>query len=115
MACVSRQQVIDGYPQFSDIEAGSYFDSVIDSACRQLSPVTWGNLFIDGILSLIAHMLELGRSGRAGSSGPLKREKVDVLEREYAVSASGSSIDGTSYGSEFERLKRMLATRPILC
>lgn len=112
---VSRQVVIDRYPEFSSIEAGTYFDAVIASACRQVSKKIWGALYNDGILSLTAHMLELGGAHRVGKSGSVQTEKVGDLMRTYSTSPSSSSLMSTSYGAEFIRLQKSLPTRPLIC
>jgi hypothetical protein len=113
---ISRQTVIDRYPEFSDIEAGTYFDSVIASAQRQVSKKSWGALYTDGVLAMAAHMLEQGRSHRVGKSGAIETEKVGELMRSFSVDGFGNDpLLNTSYGAEFSRMRKQLPTRPLIC
>ena len=83
-------------------------------------PVTlWGGedsvLLFEGRINLAAHMGSLSLPGAAGAaSGPVTRVEEGDAKVEFAslVSlASASSLDRTSYGSEYRRLGRTTGGR----
>ncbi|NQY74607.1 MAG: DUF4054 domain-containing protein [Candidatus Margulisbacteria bacterium] len=111
---ISRLNVISRHPEFSDIPNGVYFNSVIASAIRQVSPKHWGNLVHDGIILLTGHYLALGR--RKGLTGSITMEKVGDLQRSYEGSGnSTNSLSATSYGAEYLRLVKTIPSRPLVC
>lgn len=111
---VTRQDVITRLPEYSDIPDGTYFDSVIASAKRQISPKQWGNLVDDGIILLVGHYLEIGK--RKGLSGTVSMEKVGDLQRSYTSgNINANSLNATSHGSEYLRLLKTIPSRPVMC
>ena len=110
---VTRDDVITRLPEYADITAGSYFDSVIESAKRQVSKKRWGHLQSDGIILLVGHFLELGK--RNGKSGAILMEKVSQLQRSYATGNLDNALNNTSHGAEYLRLLKTLPTRPLVC
>ncbi len=110
---VTRDDVITRLPEFEDIEAGPYFNSVIASAELEVSQKRWTKFRNDGVILLTGHMLQLGR--RKGSAGQVKSEKVGDLRREFATSAGSGSLMSTTHGAEYQRLMRILPTRPLVC
>ena len=112
---ISRQTVIDRYPEFLDIEDSAYFTAVIASAIRQVSQPQLNELYIDALLALTAHFLELGRTYRQGRSGSITEEEVGQLSRRFSNSVKFSgSLDSTSYGQEFKRIIKVGILKNIL-
>jgi hypothetical protein len=112
---INRQAVIDRYPEFSDIEDSTYFTAVIVSATRQVSQSQLNELYIDALLALTAHFLELGRAYRQGRSGSITEEEVGQLSRKFNVLSMGSgSLYSTSYGQEFKRIAKIGILKTII-
>lgn len=78
-----------------------------------IDQVNFGDLKIRpiAIAYLTAHMYTL--SLRNGAGGNVTSEKEGDLARSYGTSMSDSPYGSTSYGQEFERLKRMFIFKPM--
>jgi len=113
---VTRSQVITRYPEFSDIADGEYFDSAIAQAENEISRLALGNRAKDAILALTAHYLSMGRSSRGGNPGAVVSERVGDMQRSYAapMMAEGNDLFSTSYGTQYRRIIRTRAERPLM-
>ncbi len=61
---------------------------------------------------LTAHQYTL--SQRNGAAGPVSSEKEGDLARSFGSTTGNKSTSSTSYGEEFERLKRMFIIKPMV-
>ena len=88
-------------------------DCLYDLAIPATPENLWGDRTEHARALLVAHMLTVSESG-GSAAGPVEREKVAQLEREYAVNAdSDSTYMMTSYGREFLRLRSALVKTPL--
>ena len=68
----------------------------------------WGVKAEEAKHLLLLHKLKLKK--RKGEAGPLERQKVGQLEREFAVNReSVTSLSSTSYGLEYLRLRKQIS------
>lgn len=100
-----------------------FVNDMIAWAVECVDEDTWGTKCTQGISNLAAHFIQLNRpsanGGSGGDKGSLTSEKVGDLQRNYAQSSSASpsadaSLMQTSFGREYQRLRKTLSTSPFL-
>ena len=99
------------FPELAGVDE-AFYNAAKSSAELSVNTAIWNGKVDEGVKLMTAHIISL--SGRNGASGPLKREKVGDLEREY-VSINTNLLSSTSYGAEFQRHMNSLITSPLIC
>lgn len=85
----------------------------IEKAKLQVSEQLWASKYDEGVESLAAHLLSVAIAGAVGPSGPVAAETIGPMSRTYASYAAFSgtdkdSLNATSYGREYKRLRATL-------
>ena len=94
-------------PEFSS-EDSATLDELFKLADPDVNDTVWGVKADHAKALLVAHMLKIGKV-RQGEGGPLKRQKVGQLEREFAVSNDNiSSLKSTGYGLDYLRIRKQI-------
>lgn len=99
------------FPEFksTDLPTVGFF---MDEAKVQISEKAWGKLYVHGVLYLTAHLLFLSLQ-KGGLTGQVLSKKAGELQVNYAqVSSTDNPFAQSSYGLEYQRLKRLIA-KPI--
>jgi hypothetical protein len=86
------------------------FDGLVDLAKVQISECVFGNKYAYAVSLIVLHWLALDERG--GASGSITSEDEGDLSRSYGNQGSGY-YSTTSWGSEFERLKKSLVFSPM--
>lgn len=88
------------------------FDCLFPEVLRETPNEVWGDKDTLAQFYLICHMLTFGK--RKGRVGGLTGETVGSLSRSYGgLSTVKGALDLTSYGVEFQRLRRQVVTSPL--
>ena len=107
-------------PEFKDVPN----DTVtlwITQACCFVDPNYWGDKADFATCLYAAHLMiyvggyDGGQANGNVSTGPLRRERVGDLEREYGVSTSPNdenALLATNYGRQFIELRKTLVVTP---
>lgn len=100
--------------EFED-EDDSRINTFISYAENYINSSVFGTKADFARLLYTAHLLTISARGSSGASGPLTSEKVGDLQRSYASPGSVTdSLESTSYGLEFLRLRKTLLISPIV-
>lgn len=99
---------------FIDTDLNGIVGIILEDVQLQVTNAVYGEKEERAQRYLAAHLLTLSRQGTdgasSGASGPLKRVKVGMEEREYAISGSDfsdlSRLDETSYGRVFVDIRK---------
>lgn len=89
-------------------------DCMLADVLAELSPDTWEEKYDLGVKYLLAHFGTLWQqhNGTAMAGGPVTKEKVGQVERDFANPwagwAIGDALDLTIYGQVYRRLLRGL-------
>lgn len=106
-----RETLEDIAPEFitTDPTASERIDRFIGYATDEVSRCRWGAKADIATALLAAHKLTLA-ARRGSNQGALTGEKVGDLQRTYAAPAAaiGETLEATSYGAEFVRLRKTL-------
>jgi hypothetical protein len=103
------------FPEFCDVPEDRVDMFLSDAALLMLDPSDgrWLDFYDIAQLYFAAHMLQLGQdseSGDAGTSGPVKKQEVDDVMIEFAVSnldPKENSLYSTSYGKQYIYYRRI--------
>lgn len=101
---IAKTDVLLVAPELSSI-SDLQWDFFIAYAYAQMSPNAWGDLLDFGARYLAAHLATV--TSRRGNAGGVASESVGSVSRSFAA-PSGSDLNSTSYGSEYQRLARTL-------
>lgn len=109
---VTPETVADIAPFVAKIPAARV-NRFIVRAQSQLSATAWGALYDAGVEFLVAHMLQMSMSG-GQIAGPVIREKVGDLEKQYAAPSLGvGGYQLTPWGIEYQRLVELVSAGAI--
>lgn len=129
MILVTPSDVARIAPEFKELsvddsEGGGadQIEDIIKLARSFVSEGAWGARAKYGIILMTAHLLkQLGfGDSSAGASGPVLREKVGDLERQYgalnlsAASEGDQLIAATSYGQQYLMLRKTVFFSPLV-
>lgn len=105
------------FPEFLDIEEDRVLKFLDDAALVMAdNDGRWLTFYDVAQLYLAAHLLTLGSATESGDSGifaPIKKQEVDDVIIEQAVSAVSPTADdlySTSYGKRYVNYRRMCFT-----
>lgn len=99
-------------PEFEDTSK-PILDAIFPVAERQVNLSVWGEKLDEALVYLVAHMLTMAK--RNGRVGDLSSQSTGSLSRSYGgLSAVKGSLDLTSYGVEFQRIRKQLVITPIV-
>lgn len=98
-------------PEFSS-ETDDRINVFIEIADRSIAENIWSDHADYGRGYLAAHLMTI--SSRGGLAGPVKSEKVGDLSQSFAVSDAATSLDSSSYGKEYLRLRSEIAKTPVV-
>lgn len=99
-------------PEFSE-ETKKTLDLITPVAERQVPIGKWGDKTEEAVIYLVAHMLKM--SQRNGRVGGVTASTTASLSRSYGgLSTIKGSLDLTSYGVEFQRIRKQLVITPIV-
>ena len=86
--------------------------AILSAVEAQLAPSQWGARYDLACTYLAAHLGSASIAGGQGAAGPVTSETVGSVSRSYAAPAATTANTGsTSYGREYERLKKQLVGR----
>jgi len=87
-------------------------DVVLVEVLKEVPFSVWGDREEIGQFYLTSHMLTMGQ--RKGRVGGISGESTGSMSKSYGgVSSVNGSLDLTSYGIEFQRIRRQLVISPF--
>lgn len=113
---ITKDDVIRIAPEFS-AEDDSVFDFFIPEAANYINRTVWGVKSNYAHALFTAHLMKSrgGATGGAAPGGPIASERVGDIATTYATTpVVGGSLGTTSYGIQFEQLRRTIITSPIV-
>jgi hypothetical protein len=90
-------------PELADLDEDVQ-DAILADVALELDADAWGTHFDMASKYLAAHKASM--RGRGGAGAQVTSESVGQVSRSYAVSGSGTDLDSTSYGQDFDRLAK---------
>lgn len=108
-------EFISIYPEFSDpiIFSPDIIEMIISDACNEINESKWGIYYNRGVAALVAHLLTIRKLASNGNRADVVSFSGEGLSVEYAGRFKGSSnfdpYDKTEYGSEYKRLRSIVA------
>ena len=89
-----------------------------DEAELEVAPSKWGKFEPRGLALMTAHLMKMADISTAkasqSSGSRIKKVKVGDLAREYQDAKKGDdTLDLTTYGEEFKRLRKRILKGPI--
>lgn len=99
-------------PELKAVDA-NVLDTLYKLTTFKVPELIWGEMTEHARALLVAHMQTI--AGRSGRGGPIKSEKVGDLARTFGVqdTGKGDSLQGTSHGLEYLRLRKCVVKSPI--
>ena len=99
-------------PEFADKPIAT-LDILTPIVERQVKVSKWRDKTDEAVVYLVAHMLKM--SERNGRVGGITSQSVGSLSKGFSgLSTNKGSLDLTSYGVEFQRIRRQLVITPIV-
>lgn len=103
---ITWADVVAVAPELASVATATQ-NAILADVAAQLVAAQWGSRYDVACTYLAAHLGTLSKSGGQGVAGPVTSETVGSVSRSYAAPAvSESGMGSTSYGREYERLKK---------
>ena len=102
-------------PEFAS-EADPRIEMFIGLAADYVNASQFGTKEKQALILVTCHQLKLNPSSGVTNAGPVSSEKVGDLQVSYAVASPGQGNEWslTSYGQQFEALKRTIKRTPLV-
>lgn len=107
-----RSKLVSYLPE--EFRTNPMLDCWIDGALLVVGRQYFKGAFVYALSLVVAHKAALASRGNAGEAGPVTSVREGDISVSYGSNAGGGSsyFSSTSYGQEFEQLKKQYSARP---
>lgn len=108
---VTPEHVKSYAPEFESV-ADARVELMLEYAENFLSESKWKTKYKMGKILMTCHLLAIG--DREGSAGAIASESIGGMSVSYATPDTNEALNSTSHGQMFLKLRKSIATSPIV-